>query len=312
MKQKETMPALGNSVVIARLLKWGIRSINWLNEGTSGWPGMLAGAAVQALKPSSTVIAAAIAYFSLFSLFPLILLSISIVSFTLEPAAGLQYIVQRLEFITPALGILLGQNIKEIIQARGPVTGFALAGLIWSASTIFFIFTQTLNDIWSIKERRPGRKRRGRAIMLVLIVVGPVLFLASIIGSLLANLLTWLPDESIAVVTSAGYLVTIVSDIGLFMVLYMLFPHGASTWREVLPGAVGAGLLWELAKRAFLLIVITYTSASNLIYGSVAAIIAYLGWAYLSGVIFQFGAYLSLAYFNQKLGTSEEPGQISL
>ena len=89
----------------------------------------------------------------------------------------------------------------------------------------------------------------------------------------------------------------ILLDIALFMVLYILLPHGTSTWREILPGAIGAGLLWEIAKKAFLFFVTSYISASNLVYGSVAAIIAILTWAYLSGLIFLFGAYLSVAYF---------------
>lgn len=61
--------------------------------------------------------------------------------------------MQKLEFIAPALGQLLGNNnIVEIIQARGPVTGVALVGLIWSASPIFYMLTQTLNNIWAINE----------------------------------------------------------------------------------------------------------------------------------------------------------------
>ena len=63
-----------------------------------------------------------------------------------------------------------------------------------------------------------------------------------------------------------------------------------------MPGALGAGLLWELAKKAFLFFISTYISVSNLIYGSVAAIIAILTWAYLSSLIFLFGAYVSVAY----------------
>ena len=80
----------------------------------------------------------------------------------------------------------------------------------------------------------------------------------------------------------------------------MLFPHGATTWREVLPGAVGAGILWELAKKAFLSFVATYISISNLVYGSVATIIAFLLWAYISSLIFIFGAYLSVFYWELK------------
>jgi len=97
---------------------------------------------------------------------------------------------------------------------------------------------------------------------------------------------------------------------GRFLLLYILLPHGASTWHEILPGAIGAGLLWELAKKAFLSFVSTYISVSNLVYGSVAAIIAFLAWAYLSGLIFLFGAYLSVSYFQLKQQSKETVGKI--
>ena len=77
-----------------------------------------------------------------------------------------------------------------------------------------------------------------------------------------------------------------------------------------MPGAIGAGLLWELAKKIFLLFISTYISLSNLVYGSVAAIFAILTWAYLSGIIFLFGAYLSVFYSRLKQQQQEAAGQI--
>jgi uncharacterized BrkB/YihY/UPF0761 family membrane protein len=96
---------------IVQLWQQGIRSAHRLNECTHGWLGMLVGAAREALKPDSAITAAAIAYFALFSLFPLTLLSISIASLNLSPLIDQQLIVQKLEFIAPALDQLLGQNI---------------------------------------------------------------------------------------------------------------------------------------------------------------------------------------------------------
>jgi len=214
--------------------------------------------------------------------------------------------VQKLEFIAPALGQLLGKNIDEIVRARGPVTSIALVGLIWSASTIFYTLTQTLNGIWGNKRSRPVWKRRGLAILFVLAFIGPTLFLASFAGSIIANLRTWLPDPVIPIGGGISLIVAILLDVALFMLLYIMLPHGASTWREILPGAIGAGLLWELAKKAFLFFVSTYISISNLVYGSVAAIIAFLVWAYLSGLIFLFGAFLSVSYYqlNQQRGAA--------
>jgi membrane protein len=293
-----TVPRIART--IAKLWQQGIHSAHRLNEHTHGWSGILVGAVLEALKPNSAITAAAIAYFALFSLFPLTLLSISIASFNLGLLIDQQLIVQKLEFIAPALGQLLGKNIDEIVRARGPVTGIALVGLIWSASTIFYTLTQTLNEIWSNKRRRPVWKRRGLAILFVLTFVGPALFLASFAGSLITNLRTWLPDQIIPIAGGISFVLAILLDIAMFMVLYIMLPHGASSWREILPGAIGAGLLWEFAKKAFLFFVSTYISVSNLVYGSVAAIIAFLAWAYLSGLIFLFGAFLSVSYYQLK------------
>jgi membrane protein len=281
----------------AWLQKQGTRGTKGINGHTDDWLRVLTSAVKETLKPDTAITAAAIAYFSLFSLFPITLLSISIASFRLGPMMDQQLIIQELEFIAPALGQLLGSNIDEIIKARGPVSGIALVGLIWSASTIFYTFTHTLNEIWGVKQRRAVWKRRGLSILFVLALVGPILFLASFASSIFTHLGTFLPATIISMGGLISLVVAILLDVFLFMVLYMMLPHGASTWREILPGAIGAGFLWELAKKAFLSFISTYLSVSNLVYGSVTAIFAFLLWAYLSGLIFLFGAYLSVSYF---------------
>ena len=294
---------------MAQLWQRGVRRAHQFDERTHGWPGMLVGAAQQALQPDSAYTAAAIAYFAIFSLFPLMLLSIGIASFSLGPLMDQHLVVQRLEFVAPALGQLLGRNIDEIIRARGPVTILALGTLIWSASTMFFVLTGTLSKIWGSERSHPVWKRRGLAILIVLIFVGPILFLSSFADSVIANLLIWLPAPIIQIVDGASLVLAILLDVALFTVIYLMLPHGASSWREILPGAIGAGLLWELAKKAFLFFISTYISISNLIYGSVAAIIAILTWAYLSGLIFLFGAYLSVSYYQKRQRQQEAAGQ---
>ncbi len=271
-----------------------------LNERTHGWLGVLGNALKETLMPDTGVMASSIAYIALFSLFPLILLSISIASFSFDPSIDQHVTIQRLEFIAPALGQLLGENIEAIIRARGPVTSFALLGLIWSASTIFNTLTYTLSKIWQVRHHRAAWKRRGMSILFVMAFVGPTLFLISVAGSVIANIRFWLPDLILPFWSGISLILTALLNIVLFMVLYMLFPHGAATWREVLPGAVGAGVLWELAKKAFLSFVATYISISNLVYGSLATIIAFLLWAYISSLIFIFGAYLSVSYWQLK------------
>jgi membrane protein len=285
---------------VAWIKQKGAHNVNMINERTHGWLWILTSAIRATLKPDTAITAAAIAYFAFFSLFPIILLSISVASLSLGSLMDQQLIIQKLEFIAPAIGQLLGQNIDEIIKARGSVSRLALAGLIWSASTVFYMFTNTLNEIWNVKRPSAFWKRRGLAILFVLAFVGPILFLASFVGSVIAHLRTLLPNSIVSMGGGVSLVLAIVLDIVLFIMLYMILPHGASTWREILPGAIGAGFLWELAKKAFLSFVSTYISVSNLVYGSVAAIIAFLAWAYLSGLIFLFGAHLSVSYYKYK------------
>jgi membrane protein len=286
--------------IMKQLWQKAIQSGRWLNEQTHGWLGLVAAAAQETVKPNSMIKAAAIAYFALFSLFPLILLSISIASFRLESLIDRRIMIQRLEFVAPALGQLLGENIHDIILERGPVTGIALVGTLWASSTIFYILTNSLNEIWGIKHRRPVWRQQGLAIILVLAVVIPALFLASFVGSLIVAVQPLLPAPIIQIVSSISWGVVVLLNIALFTLLYTLLPRRHSTWREVLPGALAAGLLWELAKGAFLVFVSTYIVATNMVYGSVAAIIAFLTWAYLSGLIFLFGAHLSVSYYRAK------------
>lgn len=290
---------------LAQLRQQSTRSANRINELTRGWSWILANAAKETLKPDTAITAAAIAYFALFSLFPITLLTISIASFSLDPSIDLTLILRRMEFVAPALGQLLGQNIDEIIKARGPITGFAFVGLIWAGSTVFYTFTHTLNEIWGVKHRRAVWKRRGLAILLVLTLVGPSLFLASVTGSMIAHLRDVLPEQIIEMGGGISLVLAILLDVTLFMVLYMVLPHGASGWREILPGAAGAGFLWELAKKGFLYFISTYLSLSNLVYGSVTAIITFLAWSYLSSLIFLFGAFLSVSYFQFKQRQTE-------
>ena len=185
---------------ITQLWQKGIRTARRLDKRTHGWLGILAGAARETFKPNSTITAAAIAYYATFSVFPLTLLSIAIASFSLGPLVmNQQTIVLKLEFVAPALGQLLGNNINEIIRARGPVTIVAIASLVWSASSIFYMLNQTLHEIWVNKRSRPVWKQRGLAILFVLAFVGPALILGSFASSMIGNLRNWLPAQKLPI-----------------------------------------------------------------------------------------------------------------
>ncbi len=283
-------------------LKWAklVHNLARANKRLKGWPKILVISLNGALMPSSGVMAAAVAYFAFLSIFPMVLLVVSISSLWLGRLVTENQIIEQLEFIAPALGQLLGRNIDEILQSRGTVSGLALLGLIWSASSIFYMLNRSQSMIWKYDKGPSTWKRRGLAILLVLAIAGPLLFLASFAGSTLGSIRELIPDSIFAIQHEITLLVSIVMDILSFFVLYILFPHGSSSWRDCIPGAILAGLLWEGAKKAFLLFITSYLTSSNLVYGSLASIIAFMTWVYFTCIIFFFGGYVNYHYHHVK------------
>jgi YihY family inner membrane protein len=90
-----------------------------------------------------------------------------------------------------------------------------------------------------------------------------------------------------------SFLVTVV----LFVVIYRFMPKAEVTLRDTLPGAVLAGLLWEVAKYVFAWS-LNYFHYDQ-IYGSVGAVVAVLSWSYVSSLILLFGAQLTAVFHRE-------------
>ncbi|MCI0398974.1 MAG: YihY/virulence factor BrkB family protein [Chloroflexi bacterium] len=272
----------------------GRRGVAWLNLQSRGWLLVLLRAIQAVLAYQSSLMAAAIAYFTLFSVFPLTLMTVAIASLWFDPLPAESEIVKRLEFVVPALGRLLGANLEVIVRERGSVTLLSAVTLLWSSSTIFHVLTRALDTIWRVDRARPGWRHRGLAILTAL-SLSVLLFLASFLGSAVITIINQaLPDQLRGIYGYLSNLSAVLVSCLLFAMLYYFLPHTNISSRDVLPGAIIAALLWELAKRAFLYFVSNYLSLSNLVYGSVATIVAFLTWAYVSSLIFLFGAHVNV------------------
>ena len=254
----------------------------------------------QALKKTfkidTTLAAAGVAFFALLSLFPLILLIVAVSSIWFEPLWVESKLVLQLEFMIPGLSELLGKNFERIVMARSSVSQLASLVLIWSGSTLFSIMARALDSVWNSREVRTGWRYRGMSLLFVIalsIVVLPTIFVATTVVPIIDHFTPNFVSQSYSVITP---FVSILISSVLFGLLYRFVPHIRPTWKEVRLGAVTCGILWELAKRGFLLYTANYLSTSNLVYGSFSTIIAFLFWVYLSGVIFFFGAQLSAGY----------------
>lgn len=266
--------------VVSALDKWARIGTRALQESTS---------------PESQLVASSIAFFTLLSVFPLVLLVIAIGSRWLDPLLIEARLVEQLEFAVPALESLLGSNLESLAATRGSVTGIAILSLFWSASSIFNVVTRVMDRIWGadINRVRSVWRHRGLAIVGVLILTGVLLVISSAEGTIVTVLNSLLPEELATFEPLTTEFWTILISVGIFAVLYYFMPHVRLTWRSVLPGAILAGLLWEVAKRVYLFFIGYLLSRSNLIYGSVTSIIVFLGWTYVSSLILLFGAYVN-------------------
>ncbi len=266
-----------------------------LVETLDKWSRITFRALRESFSPESQLVASSIAFFTLFSVFPLALLVVAIGSNWLDPLLIEERLVEQLEFAVPAMESLLGSNLESLVARRGSVTGIALLSLFWSSTSIFNVLTRVMDRIWGvdINQRQSIWRHRGLAIIAVLILTGGLLLVSLAEGTVVTILNSFLPPELATLEPVTTQLWTILLSIALFAILYNYLPHVRLTWRSVLPGAIVAGLLWELAKRLFLTFIGAYLSRSNLIYGSVGSIIAFLGWTYVSSLILLFGAYVN-------------------
>ena len=262
-----------------------------------------------ALAPESQLIASSIGYFTLFSVFPLALLVVAIASNWLDPLMAETRIVAELEFIVPGLESLLGENLQNLVRARGPITGVAAIMLLWSASSVFNVITRTMDRIWGadINQRRSVWRHRTLAVVMVIIITTLLLVASTIEGTILTIINSLLPSALAGFGPFTTRFWAVFINVLLFALLYYFIPHVKIGWREVLPGAILAGILWQIAKQLFLYFVANYLSRSNLIYGSVGTIIAFLTWTYVSSLVLLIGAYLNryVAAYRQTVPAAE-------
>lgn len=276
---------------LARRLRATLR----LPASVRQWAGLTQQSLLDAWAPESQLIASSIGYYTLFSFFPLTLLVFAIASNWLDPLLAEARIIKELEFVAPGIDALLGENLQNLAAARGPVTGLAALMLIWSSSNVFNVVTRAMDRIWGadINHRRSMWRHRTLAVFMVLIITTLLLLASTVEGTILTILNSLLPDMLVDIGPYTTSFWAVFLNVLLFTLLYYFIPHVRVGWREVLPGAICAGILWQLAKQVFLYFIGIFLSRSNLIYGSVGTIITFLTWTYFSSLILLFGAYLN-------------------
>lgn len=243
-------------------------------------------------------LAAALAYYTLLSVAPLLILVIAIAGLVLDDEAARGLIASE---IGAVVGPRAAESIQTVIQnARGPVRGglgaaFGVVALLLGASGVFGELQASMNTIWEV-EPRPGRgiggaiKDRFFSFTMVLgvaflLLVSLVLSTAlAAIGEFLA---THLPGGE-----AVWHLLNTMFSVGLVAVLFGLIfkvvPDVEIEWRDVWVGALATSVLFTLGKYALALYL--GKSAVGSVYGAAGSLVALAVWVYYSAQILFLGA----------------------
>lgn len=248
--------------------------------------------------------AAALAYHALFSLFPLLLLLLAFIGFVLTAGWAVavearQYLISLTAEVLPEFGSWVNDAIRSIQAARGATSVIGALGLVWSASNVVNHLHAALDEIWGFNGRPGFRHTVRRRATSIAIVLGLGLLLVSVQAvKSVTYLLTTLTDQvpgGAALHTVVTWFFPFIAATVVFGVMYRAFPSVSISWRDVWPGAIMAGIGWELLKWLFALYAAQFANWQA-VYGSVAGVVGLLTWLYLSFTVLLFGAEFAAAY----------------
>ena len=245
--------------------------------------------------------AASIAYYALLSLFPLFLLTFAIIgSTTNDPAERAEIVNFIFRYFPRQFDFITGQ--LEALQASPLSFSFGgFVALMWASLGVFNAITSAVNHAWGVEKRRSFLKHR-LVGFLMLLSAGGILVLALVLLSAVRLAQTqqffavmmsndWLMRISGA---SAYYAATTLLIVCVALVFYFI-PNTTVRFRDVWPGALLVGLLWRGA-----LVFFTWYAGDlkglSVVHGSIAAVVLFLLWIYVSSVILLYGVEVTATY----------------
>ncbi len=271
----------------------------------SPWLSMLSHSLHQFHENDLFTSSAAMSYFGLMALFPALLLMLVIGN---QFAAANELLTRAVE-VYPGSGKFLRDTIGSLssVGKGGIVTCVVL--VLWAGSWVFAVIERALNKIWGTTSRTFWH---GRALTIGMVGIVGILLASSVLttsvvvglremaGSLSPRQMARYPLLiSVGSAFWQGLFATVsfLITVALFVAIYRFMPKTEVSLRDVLPGAVLGGLLWELSKYVFAWS-LSYFHYDQ-IYGSVGAVVAVLTWSYVSSLILLFGAQLSAVFHRE-------------
>jgi membrane protein len=248
---------------------------------------------------------AALAFYMLFSLAPLLMIIIAITAMVFGREIAYTQLIQQIEAF---IGLEGARVIQATIENTSrPSSGImatliGLATMLFGATVVFNELQDALNAIWKVAPN-PRRSMAFRLIwdrlLAFSIVVGiGVLLLLSVVANAVLNAMMQIFGDilprQVNWLQSANFVFALVTVTLLFIMVYKVLPDIEIGWGDVLVGAIVTAVLFMLGK--FLIeLYLGYSTAAS-VYGAAASLVILLMWIYYSAQILYFGAEFTKVY----------------
>ncbi|UYG96975.1 YihY/virulence factor BrkB family protein [Cytobacillus firmus] len=250
-------------------------------------------------KDRATGLAAEQAYYYMLSIFPLLILLISIVPYlSLDPQKALTY----LQSVMPSDSFsVIEDNVIDIItKPNGGLLTFGIIGTLWSASNGMQAFIRAMNDAFDVKESRSFIKSRLVSIGLTLgllaaFIVAMVLpVFGKVILNFIGNFIN-ISDGMQILINVLRWAIAFVIMVTVLAILYKVAPNKHFPFKQVLPGAIAATVMWQIISFGLSFYVSNFGNYSAT-YGSLGGVIVLMLWFFLTGLALVIGGEISAHY----------------
>ena len=284
--------------------------------------GVLKEAGIRWSDDSCYRMGASLAYYAIFSIFPLLLVAVTALGFLLgnEPSSRGKILDAISGLLSPQFRSLVDDTLASMQShqtARGVGAVVGITTLVFGASGVFSELETSLNTIWRVRAEPSAsirtvilRALKDKATSFAAVVCAGAILLASLLVSAALAALNDAADRVVAgaiLWRAVDALVSLGLATLLFGVVFRVLPRANATWRDVMGGAFLTALLFSVLKH--LLAWYLGHVGSYAAYGAIGAVLALLTWIYLVNLVVFFGAELTRVYAEREGSLARHDGR---
>lgn len=255
-------------------------------------------------KEQLQVVAGYLSYVSLMSLVPLMVVALSIAT-AFPIFAEIHHSVEQFVYdnFVPTASDVVQQYLSSFVENASKMSAIAISFLFIAALLLISAIDKTFNKIWQVTKKR--RVITSFSMYWMILTLGPLLVGASIaITSYIVSLVSLGIDDDFGITSLFFRLLPLLSSMAAFVLLYMLVPNTTVRFKYAFSGALVAAILFELAKKIFVIYLTAFPSYQA-IYGALAIVPILFLWVYLAWFIVLGGALITVSLQEYELETKK-------